>query len=143
MSVTLPPWPQRIAAVLATTDPTPHAVPVSAPVRAGDDTILIGLHHSRGSLRRLREQPQVALLFLAENDTAFTVRGTARVVADPLPGTCDYAAVAITATAIDDHRQAAFAVTAGIDRRWLDPAEQHALGERITALHRLAIGATT
>ena len=141
MSVTLPDWPQRTIAVLATTDPSPHAIPVSAPVRAGDETVLLSLHRSRDSLARLRARPDVALLFLAEDNTAFTVRGTARVLADPLPDAPDYVAVEITATAIDDHRQAAFVVQAGVDRRWLDPVERDALGARMDTLKNLLAGA--
>src|SRR6516164_4781659 len=61
---TLPEWPARTIAVLATAGPAPHAIPVSAPVRAGDRRILLSLQRSRGSLARLRARPSVALLVL-------------------------------------------------------------------------------
>ena len=58
---TLPDWPSRTIAVLSTVDAGPHAIPVSAPVRAGDHRILFNLHRDRGSLARLRTRPEVAL----------------------------------------------------------------------------------
>lgn len=137
---TLPHWPLRTIAVLVTIDDrgAPHAIPVSAPVRAGADTILLSLHRTRDSLHRLRENPKVALLVLAEGDTAFTARGIARVVAEPMQDAPDYAAVEITVAAIDDHRQPAFTVAAGVDRTWVDDDEKRALGERIGTLELLA-----
>jgi hypothetical protein len=50
----------------------------------------------------------------------------------------DYAAVEITVAAIDDHRQPAFTVAAGVDRTWVDDDEKRALGERIGTLELLA-----
>lgn len=138
----LPTWPPSTIGMLATiaAEPTegPHNIPVSAPVRAGDHTILLSLHLVRGTLARLRERPQVALLILAEGDVAFTARGTARVLAAPMPDAPDYAAVELTVTGIDDHRQAAFTVEAGADRRWIDEDEKCALGGRVAALRQLA-----
>ena len=115
-----------------------HAIPVSAPLRAGDHLILLSLRRDRGSLGRLRERPEVALAIITEGDFAFTARGRARVVEEPMACAPDYAAVAIDVEHVDDHRQAAFEVTAGIDRRWRDEAEQRALGERMRALGELA-----
>jgi hypothetical protein len=134
----LPEWPTRTVAVLATIGDGPHAIPISAPVRAGDRRILLSLHRERGSLARLREEPRVALLVASEGDVAFTARGRAEVVADPVPGAPDYVGLAIAVTSIDDHRQPAFRVESGIDRSWIDEAEQRALGERVRALRRLA-----
>jgi len=56
MKPALPEWPPRTIAVLVTTDDhdAPHAIPVSAPVRAGDHAILLSLARTRGSLARLR-----------------------------------------------------------------------------------------
>ena len=53
-AVLLPTWPGRTVGVLATVGDGPHAIPVSAPVRAGDRRILLSLPRSRGSLERLR-----------------------------------------------------------------------------------------
>ena len=135
---TLPEWPLRTIAVLATVDDAPHAIPVSAPVRGGDDTILLSLHRTRDSLARLRSRPEVALLVLAEGDIAFTARGTARVVDEPMSGAPDYAAVEITVTEVDDHRQASFTVAAGVGREWTDENEQRALGARVRTLRERA-----
>jgi Pyridoxamine 5'-phosphate oxidase len=134
----LPEWPVRTIALLATVADGPYAIPVSAPVRAGDHRILLSLHSSRGSLSRLRERPQVALAVLTEGDIAFTARGRARIVQEPMAVAPDYAAVAIDVEHIDDHRQVEFLVEAGVGRRWLDERARDALGERVRALTELA-----
>jgi hypothetical protein len=133
----LPEWPTRTIAVLATLGDGPHAIPVSAPVRAGDRRILLSLHRTRGSLSRLREHAQVALIVLAGGNTAFTARGRADIVEEPMAVAPDYAAVAIEVEQIDDHRQEAFLVEGGVDRRWLDEDERDALSERVRALTAL------
>jgi len=138
--VLLPHWPVRTIAALATTDGTPHVIPVSAPVRMGDEAMLLSLHRTRDSLARLRRRPDVALLVLAEGDVAFTARGTARIVDDSLAVDPDYAAVEIVVTAVDDHRQPGFVVNEGVGRTWLDEDEQQALGVRLSALQLLASG---
>ncbi|MBO0856765.1 MAG: hypothetical protein J2P18_23705, partial [Nocardia sp.] len=106
----LPTWPQDTIGVLVTTGPSPHAIPVSWPVRAGDRRILLSLRSNRGSLARLRLRPDVALLILGGGDVALCARGRAHVIADPMPGAEDYVAVAIDVEVIDDHRQGAFEV---------------------------------
>jgi hypothetical protein len=133
----LPHWPPRTIGILATVDPRPYAIPVSAPVRVGDQRILMALRRSRGSLARLRRRPEVALAVLAEGNVAFTACGRAHVVAEPMVTAQDYAAVAIDVERIDDHRQREFEVDAGIGRHWVDANEQHALRGRIEELHKL------
>jgi Pyridoxamine 5'-phosphate oxidase len=138
---TLPGWPLRTIAILTTLgDDGPHAIPVSAPVRAGDRRILLSLHRSRDSLQRLRQRPHVALTILAADNIASTARGSAQVIQEPMSGHRDYAAIAIDVEQIDDHRQAAFLLEAGPDRRWIDETERDALGQRIRALTELAAG---
>ena len=134
----LPEWPTRTIAVLATLGDGPHAIPVSAPVRASDHRILLSLRRDRGSLSRLRDRPEVAVLILTEGNVAFTARGRARVVEEPMSTAPDYAAVAIDVGHVDDHRQPAFSVEAGVDRRWVDDAERDALGARVRALAQIA-----
>jgi hypothetical protein len=134
----LPTWTPRTIAVLCTTNGAPHAIPVSAPVRAGDRQILLSLHRSRGSLARLRECPAVALTILAEGDVAFTARGRASVVEEAMESSPEYAAVAIAVEHVDDHRQSAFVVDSGVGRDWVDEAEKTALGERVAALRARA-----
>ncbi len=130
----LPQWPQETIAVLVTTDPAPHAIPVSWPVRAGDRRILISLKSDRGSLARLRERPDVALLILGGGDVALCARGTAKVIAEEMRGAPDYVAVQIDVAVIDDHRQSAFAVAQGIQRTVLDESELNALKGRVATL---------
>lgn len=110
----LPEWPRNTIAVLVTTDPAPHAIPVSWPVRANDHIILLSLKFDRGSLTRLRERPQVALLILGGGNVALCARGTAKVIAEEMPDAHDYVAVRIDVGMIDDHRHSAFAVAEGM-----------------------------
>ncbi|QVI24800.1 hypothetical protein KHQ06_11145 [Nocardia tengchongensis] len=134
----LPEWPQDTIAVLVTTDPAPHAIPVSWPVRAGDRRILLSLKSDRGSLARLRERPELALLILGGGNVALCARGTGKVIADPLPGADDYVAVELTVDVIDDHRQSAFAVASGIQRTVLDDTELRYLRNRVATLEAMA-----
>ncbi|MCA2205994.1 MULTISPECIES: pyridoxamine 5'-phosphate oxidase family protein [Nocardia] len=134
----LPVWPQETIAVLVTTDPAPHAIPVSWPVRAGDRRILISLRTNRGSLARLRERPEVALLILGGGNVALSARGRATVIAEQMPEAEDYAAVRIDVDVIDDHRQSAFAVDRGIQRTVLDDTELRALEGRVETLRTWA-----
>ncbi|AHH21392.1 hypothetical protein NONO_c66230 [Nocardia nova SH22a] len=134
----LPTWPLDTIANLVTTDPSPHAIPVSWPVRAGDRRILLSLKFDRGSLARLRKRPDVALLILGGGNVALCARGRARVIADPMPGAEDYVAVAIDVEVIDDHRQSAFEVDTGIQRTVLDEPELEYLRSRVATLQEMA-----
>ena len=135
---TLPDWPGRTIAVLSTVDQDAYAIPISAPQRADDCRILFNLHRDRGSIDRLRRRPQVAITLLAGGDIAFTARGRARILEEPIACAPDYAAVTVDVEHIDDHRQAAFTVESGVDRQWVDEDEQRALGARVAALKELA-----
>ena len=136
---TLSQWPVRTIAILTTLgDDEPHAIPVSAPVRAGDHRILVSLHRTRDSLQRLRERPRVAITILAADNVAFTARGPAHVIQEPMSTAPDYAAIAIDVEQIDDHRHPAFQVQAGVARDWLDETERDALGQRVRSLIELA-----
>lgn len=130
----LPVWPQDTIAFLVTTDPAPHAIPVSWPVRAGDRRILLSLKFDRGSLARLRERPQVALLIIGGGNVALCARGSAKVIAEEMPGADDYVAVRLDIDVIDDHRQGAFEVAQGIQRTVLDETELRALEHRVATL---------
>jgi hypothetical protein len=134
----LPEWPGRTIAVLATVDPAPHVIPVSAPVRDGDRRILLSLRSERGSVKRIRSDSRVALTVLTEGNIAFTARGRASIVEERMATDPGYVAVAIEAEEIDDHRQLAFEVTGGVDREWIDGAERQALGRRVAALKHVA-----
>jgi oxalate decarboxylase len=134
----LPEWPTGTIGVLSTADDAPHAIPVTAPLRVADRRILFTLKHSRGSLERLREHPEVALLILAGGDFAFTARGRASIAEERIARAPEYAAVVLDVEEIDDHRQSAFAVESGVGVRWTDDDEQRELRERLAALRELA-----
>ena len=109
--------------MLCTTEEGPHAIPVAAPVRAGDQRILVSLERTRGSLARLREIPQVALAILSEGNVAFTALGRARIVQESMPDALDYVAVEIGVEQIDDHRSTSLAVESGVRVQFTDDAE--------------------
>ena len=105
--VELPAWPAGATAVLTTLDDGPHAIPVTAPWRAGDREIRLSLRHDRGSLSRLRARPQVALTIVL-GDAGFTARGRARVVDESIEDAPDFAAVAVDVEHVDRHRRKAW-----------------------------------
>jgi hypothetical protein len=107
--------------VLATSEGGPFAIPVSTAVRAGDARIALALARDRGSLARLRTQPQVALAVLAAGDVAFTAYGTATVAADPLPGVPGVCGVVVAVEQLREHRRPTFRVRGGVDWEWTDP----------------------
>lgn len=118
----LPAWPSGTVCVLTTIGAEgPYAIPVSAALRAGDATVLLALARTRASLERLRAEPRVAFAVAAGPDLAFTARGQAQVVADPLPGAEAVAAVEIRVAGIDRHERATFAIDGGVSWRWTDP----------------------
>jgi oxalate decarboxylase len=136
-SSSLPEWPERTIAILSTTGDGPHAIPVTAPVRAGDRSILLSLVRAHESVRRLREQPAVALTFLAEGNEAFTARGRARVIEESMPGSPAFAAVIVDVEQVDDHRQHAEVIDSGVAVR-LDDGAEDGLRRRLEALRALA-----
>ena len=103
---------------------------------------MFALKHGRGSLARLRENPQVALLIVGAGDVAFTARGRALMVQERMETAPDFAAVALDVEHIDDHRQAAEAVESGVGVRWTDEDAQRALRDRVAGLRQLAQGET-
>ena len=111
---------------------------VSAPLAVGDRRVWLSSRCDRGSLARLRRDERVALTILTQGNVAFSARGRAQIVEEPMEHAPDYAAVAIDVDAIDDHRQAEFAVEHGVGREWIDQHEKLALGQRLVALRALA-----
>ena len=63
----------------------------------------------------------------------------ATVVEEPMTVDPEYAAVSIAVDHVDDHRQPAFRVTAGVDRDWGDQAAKAALGARVQALSNASV----
>jgi Pyridoxamine 5'-phosphate oxidase len=96
----LPEWERGTPAVLCVAGP--HAIPISAFLRAGDDRVLLALGRRRETLRRLREDPNVALLLMGEG-LAFTAHGRARVIAEELEAADTVVAVEVQVTNIQNH----------------------------------------
>ena len=133
----LPEWPPGTVTILATAGETPHAIPVSAAIRAGPRHALIGLAGSRDSLARLRADPRVSLAIIAE-DVAVTAYGRARVLEDALAD--GVVAVEIEVHDVQDHDRPTFAIEAGVRWRWTDPEAELRDAEVHAALARLAEG---
>ena len=134
----LPEWPDKTIAVLSTQNEEVHAIPITAPLRIGDRQILLRLKRCRESLARLCEHPKVALTIFARGNVAFTARGPARVVQEPMPGAPMFAAVAIDVENIDDHRQRDLVVDSGISVDWTNERTQRFVQEHLKALREVA-----
>jgi len=134
----LPEWPQKTIAVLSTENEEVHAIPITAPLRAGDHRILFRLKRCRESLARLREHPKVALTIFAKGNLAFTARGPDRVVQEPMLRAPMFAAVAIDVENIDDHRQRDLVVDSGISLDWANERTQTFLQEHLNSLREIS-----
>jgi hypothetical protein len=131
----LPDWPASTVAILVTGGERPHAIPVSAVVRAGPRRVLIGLAHGRESLARLRRSPHVTVAICAR-DLAVSVDGAAAVLDEQLVD--GVAAVAVEVEAIHDHDRPTFALHAGVAWEWTEQAAARRDAEVQAALRRLA-----
>jgi hypothetical protein len=131
----LPDWPSGTVAILATAGETPHAIPVSAAIRASPRHALIALAGSRGSLARLRADPRVSLAIIAE-DVAVTAHGRARVLDGALIE--GVVAVEIEVDDVQDHDRPTFAIEAGVRWRWTDAEAERRDAAVRAALARLA-----
>jgi len=116
----LPQWSPGTVCILATGGEGPHAIPVSTAVRVAGKRIVLALGARRGSLQRLREDPQVALTVLAAGDVAFTAHGTAQVIADPLPGLEGVVGVEISVDRVSSHTRPTFSIADGVAWSWAD-----------------------
>jgi hypothetical protein len=134
----LPEWPEKTIAVLSTQNEEVHAIPITSPLRIGDRQILLRLKRCRESLARLREHPKVALTIFAKGNLAFTARGPARVVQEPMLGAPTFAAVAIDVENIDDHRQRDLVVDSGVSLDWTNERTQRFVEEHLNALREVA-----
>jgi hypothetical protein len=139
----LPVWPDGTVTILVTAADVPHAIPVSAAVRAGPRQVLVGLASTRGSLERLRRNDAVALLIMAEG-TAVTAHGRARVLDDELGE--GVVAVSIQIEYVQDHNRPTFEILGGVSWRWIDPDAEsrdeqvrvglRAIGQRLASERR-------
>jgi hypothetical protein len=124
--------------VLSTADAEPYAIRVTAPLGTTDRRILFSLKRTRESLSRLREHPQVALTILAKGDVAFTARGRAEVVQDPMAGAPEFAAVALNVADVDDHCSPGLAVESGVSLDWTSDASHRFLRQHLHPLQEVA-----
>jgi hypothetical protein len=113
----LPQWPRGTVAILATAGDAPHAIPVSAAVRAGPRCALLGLGARRASLARLRADPRAALVVLAAGDVALTAHGRATVLDEVAEGVV---AVRLDVERVQEHGQPTFAIDDGVQWHWTD-----------------------
>jgi hypothetical protein len=127
-------WPAGTVAVLVTAGDRPHAIPVSAAIRAAPAVALLGLARSRESLRRLRADPAAALVVLAAGDVAFTAHGRATVLHE----VAGVIAVRLDVDDVQDHGQPTFVVEDGVRWRWTDEAAARRDAEVRRALRALA-----
>jgi hypothetical protein len=132
----LPEWPPGTVLILVSAGTPPHAIPVSAALRAGPERVLLGLARSRESLARLRRDPRVALTIMAGGDVAVTVYGTAHVREADL--TDGVAALELRVDRVQDHNRPTFVIDSGVGWHWTDAAAQERDGEVRRALQRLA-----
>jgi len=96
----LPQWERGTPVVLCVAGP--HPIPVSTALRAGDDRVLFALGRERETLRRLRGDPEAALLVLGEG-VAFTAFGEATVVAERMEAAATIVAVELRVASVQDH----------------------------------------
>ena len=134
----LPEWPEKTIAVLSTQNEEVHAIPITAPLRIGDRQILLRLKRCRQSLARLREHPKVALTIFGKGNLAFTARGPARIVQEPMLGAPVFAAIAIDVENIDDHRQRDLVVDSGVSLNWDNERTHRFVQEHLNALREVA-----
>jgi hypothetical protein len=121
----LPHWERGTPAVLCVAGP--HPIPITAYLRAGDDRVLLALGRRRETLRRLREDPSVALLLMGAG-LAFTAHGRARVVAERIEAADTVVAVELLVDRIQNHL--ADKRTEMLDgARWRWCAEEHGEAE--------------
>jgi hypothetical protein len=132
----LPQWPAGTVTILSTSGEEPHAIPVSAALRAGPDRVLIALAAGRESLARVRADPRVAIAILADGDIALTAYGRAHVIdGDFVEGVV---AVEIEVERVQDHDRPTFVIETGVRWRWTDPGARARDTRVRAALERLA-----
>jgi hypothetical protein len=136
----LPDWPAGTVAILVTGGARPHAIPVSAVLRAGPRRMLIGLAHGRESLGRLRQSPEITVAICAPG-VAVSVDGRASVLVEEMVK--GVAAVAVEVEMIHDHDRPTFALHGGVAWEWTDEEAARRDCEVQAALRSLAAAPET
>lgn len=131
----LPDWPPGTVTILSTHGDSPHAIPVSAALRAGPTRALLALAAGRESLARLRVDPRVALTIVAAGDTAVSAHGSARVIDEALVD--GVVAVEVLVERVQDHGRPTFVIDGGVSWRWTDAEAQARDAQVRGALERL------
>jgi hypothetical protein len=135
---TLPHWPEGTVLTLVTAGREPHAIPVSAAVRAGAMRLLLGLARTRQSLARVRSDPNVAVSVMAAGDVAITAYGRATVREEEVVE--GVAAVEVEVESVQDHNRSTFVIESGVGWRWSDPEAEARDAEVRAALGELVTG---
>jgi hypothetical protein len=132
----LPQWERGTPAVLCVAGP--HPIPVTAFLRAGDDRLLLALGRRRETLRRLRDDPAVALLLMGAG-IAFTAHGRASVVAEQLEAADTVVAVELRVERLQDHlADGRTEMLDGARWRWCVPEHGEAEDAILAELRELA-----
>ena len=116
----LPHWEEGTPAIVCVAGP--HAIPVSTAMRASGSAARFALGGGRETLRRLREDPQMALCLLGAG-MAFTAYGRATVLREGLECAPDVVAVELQVERVQDHlADGRTELVDGARWRWVDPA---------------------
>jgi hypothetical protein len=114
----LPEWEEGTPAIVCAAGP--HAIPVSTAVRVSGHVLRFALGGRREMLRRLREEPGVAVCILGEG-IAFTAFGRGEVVREQLEAAPDVAAIELRVERVQDHlADGRTEMLDGARWRWLD-----------------------
>ncbi|MGH2802191.1 MAG: hypothetical protein ACRDL4_03980 [Thermoleophilaceae bacterium] len=131
----LPEWERGTPAVLCVAGP--HPIPITAFLRAGDARLLLALGRRRETLRRLREEPAVALLLMGAG-LALTAHGRARVIAEELEATDTVVAVELLVERVQNHlADGRTEMLDGARWRWCAPEHGEAEDAILAELERL------
>ena len=116
----LPHWEDGTPAIVCVAGP--HAIPVSTAVRASGSAARFALGGGRETLRRLRDDPAMALCLLGAG-TAFTAHGRAAVLREGMESAPDVVAVELRVERVQDHlADGRTEMVDGARWRWVDPA---------------------
>ena len=115
----LPQWEEGTPALVCVAGP--HAIPVSTAMRVSGDVLRFALGRGRETLRRIREDPAIAVCVLGDG-LAFSAYGRAQVVREQLEVAPDVVAVELRVERVQDHlADGRTEMVDGARWRWLDP----------------------